>query len=312
MRAVLSLFLGCWIAAVSADVITTTSGRQVDCVILQETQTAYSVRRGYGVMDIPKTMVAKVERAPVITAAPPAKSQAVKQRIPAWSEIVGKLVACKWATNLQQIPATVVDVGVMRAVPYQSYRCGEDYEVNIYGDPDAPAAIEIGVYNKLINRADVRDQCVQLIAAVLADPVDASIAKVLDRNQDLVERNGVTIEITPATAEDAYGGWWISVYSTEALDAARAKPEELDQITVARAAPAKPVAAAQAATARATVVASAIESDSQPEWTPDDMSRSRAPRSTASASSSSTSGRVYVRGYHRKDGTYVKPHTRKR
>src|SRR5205085_823918 len=49
----------------------------------------------------------------------------------------------------QQIPATVIDVGILKHVPYLSYRVGNDRELNIYGDPASPACIEIGLYRSL-------------------------------------------------------------------------------------------------------------------------------------------------------------------
>ena len=57
----------------------------------------------------------------------------------------------------------------------------------------------------------------------------------LDINQGLVTLGEVTCEITPSTAEDAYGGWWVSVYSVNRLEAARATPKEMAEITIAKA-----------------------------------------------------------------------------
>ena len=48
------------------------------------------------------------------------------------------------------------------------------------------------------------------------------------------ERNGVVFEITPETAEDAMGGWWVSVYDAKGVEQARASQEELDRITATR------------------------------------------------------------------------------
>ena len=56
-----------------------------------------------------------------------------------------------------------------------------------------------------MKRPDARENCVNFIASVLGDKVDANILKQLDRRQDLVTRNDASIEITPETGEDAYG-----------------------------------------------------------------------------------------------------------
>jgi hypothetical protein len=98
-------------------------------------------------------------------------------------------------------------------------------------------------------------------------------------------------------ADDAHGAWWISVYDQAALNRTRAGEKELEAIAVPRVVPKQP-------TPKPSVKSA---DDEAPEWTPEDIRRSRAPK--ASPSSSGTD-RVYVRGYTRKDGTYVRPYTR--
>lgn len=66
--------------------------------------------------------------------------------------------------GLVQIPATVIDKGVLRNVPYKSYRAG-DYEVNVYGDPDQPARVEIGVYRSLLTSQDAKHNCVDFLTS---------------------------------------------------------------------------------------------------------------------------------------------------
>jgi hypothetical protein len=139
-----------------------------------------------------------------------------------------------WASNLKQIPATVVDKGIVRNVPYISFRCGEDYEVNIYGDLDHPAAIEAGVYRKLLEDGSAKSNCVAFVSALLGRGPDKAIVQSLDAEKDLKTFDGLTFEITPPTADDAYLGWWITVYSEQKLNLARASDAELRQITSVR------------------------------------------------------------------------------
>ncbi|MEA2734559.1 MAG: hypothetical protein QOE14_1010 [Humisphaera sp.] len=317
--------------AVVADTVTMNSGRSIECVVLQENPASIVVRRGYGTMTIMRSDITKVAKAPAINAVAPAASTAPAEtrRIPAWPAIVGKLVEQKWAANLQQIPATVIDVGVFKNVPYQSYRCGDDYEVNIYGDPDAPAGIEIGIYRELLKDPQAKENCVQLIATVLTDAADVAIVRAMNRKEDLIQRGSVKIEITPETSPDAYGGWWVSVYDEAALEKSRASDAELQQIAVARMAPASstvraaPRAAAPAAVRepvaqpRQASVAAAATAPTDPyeSWSAADMRWARGSTSSAPISAGSGGsgyGRVYVRAYHRKDGTYVRGHTRRR
>lgn len=106
------------------------------------------------------------------------------------------------APELRQIAATVVDRGPLRRVPYLSYRAG-DVEFNAYGDPDRPACLEIGIFGDPARRPAARDA----LARLLGDPDDRNAVQALDLAQDKRSRRGLTFEITPETAADAYGAW---------------------------------------------------------------------------------------------------------
>jgi hypothetical protein len=202
----------------------------------------------------------------------------------------------------------VIDKGVMRSVPYTSYRCGSggDYEVNVYGDPDAPAGVEIGIYGALTKDSSAKQHCVEFISSVLPDKTDVALLKAARLDEDKIERGGMTIEITPPTAEDAYGGWWVSVYYEQRLDQARASDSELKAITIARDEPSR-----SAVRTPAAKPSSATTHEPDLDWGRDDLKRARKPSVSAGAATPS-GGRVYVRGYYRKDGTYVQGHTRSR
>lgn len=139
-----------------------------------------------------------------------------------------------WATNLSPIPATVIDKGILRNVPYSSFRCGQDYEVNVYGDLDHPAGIEIGVYRKLLEDGSAKSNCVKFISNLLSQSADKEIVQGLGLKKDLKTRDELTFEVTPPTDEDAYNGWWVSIYSEQKLNLARASGAELKQISVAK------------------------------------------------------------------------------
>jgi hypothetical protein len=143
------------------------------------------------------------------------------------------VAARPWAKGLKQIPSTVIDKGVLRHVPYTSYRAGE-YELNVYGDPAAPACVEIGIHGKLLESPAARKNCFDVMNALFTDPEDRKLLASLNQREDKKTRGAVTFEVTPPTAEDAYGGWWISVYNEALLDASRATPKELEQITTTR------------------------------------------------------------------------------
>jgi hypothetical protein len=146
-------------------------------------------------------------------------------------QIVTRLNQEPWANNLQPIPSTVIDKGILRNVPYSSYKTG-DYEMNVYGDLQNPAAVEIGVYRSLLNDNTAKQHCIEFISSVLPTRKQRDALKILNPEKDSATIDGLTIEFTPPTDEDAYGGWWVSAYFQDRLDASRASDKDLAEITV--------------------------------------------------------------------------------
>jgi hypothetical protein len=155
----------------------------------------------------------------------------ITNTLPDSKTIILRLHKQPWATDLKQIPATIIDKGILKNVPYISFRCGGDYEVNIYGDLDHPAGIEAGVYRKLISDDTAKRNCAAFVRVLLGQDADKSMIQKIDFSKDLKTNSSLTFEVTPPTAEDAYGGWWLSVYSEQKLDLARATDDELKYIT---------------------------------------------------------------------------------
>jgi hypothetical protein len=160
-------------------------------------------------------------------------------RIPGFYQVVLALSKQPWALDLSPIPSTVIDTGVFKNVPYSSFTCGKDYEVNIYGKPDHPAGIEIGIYRGLLGNSAAKSNCIGLIDALLSDGSDKEVLNSLDWKNDLKTWEDITFEITPPSAPDAYNGWWVSVYSEKELNDSRASEEELSAITLSNAEPSK-------------------------------------------------------------------------
>jgi hypothetical protein len=204
-----------------------------------------------------------------------------------------------WAKNLKQIPSTVIDKGVLKAVPYTSYRAGE-VELNIYGDPDAPACFEIGLHGSLLTNATAKKNCYDLVAAILTDSAGEKLLLSLKPEGEKKVLKGITYEVTPPTAEDAYGGWWISVYSEALLDKARASEAELAKITTTR------KAVASADKARPAAPAGGLQPDPVTEgrWGAEDLADARKAKDVPEAEQA-----VYKPAIAKKDGQYVPDRT---
>ena len=142
-------------------------------------------------------------------------SPAAAPRLPAAAVVLDRLRSSPLGKELQPAAAMVVDSGPLRNVPYLSYRAG-DLEFNAYGDAERPAGLELGLFGPG-DRAAAREA----LAALLPDPDDRNALKALDLEKGKQSRGGLTFEVTPADAPDAYGAWWVSVYDLRALEAAR-------------------------------------------------------------------------------------------
>jgi hypothetical protein len=299
-----------WLAAVAVlgcapsahtDVIILKSGKVINGSVIQRDPNGVLIKLDYGTFTYPLSMVRDVQQEESATEQSEQKqAEEPDQRFPRWGKIITELAKRKWATELKQIPATVIDNGIFQNVPYSSFRCAFAYEINIYGDPDNPVGFEIGVSRHLLNDENAKSNCVAFMSSVLPAERDKLVVRNLNWIRDLVSTNGFVFEITPATDPDAYGAWWISVYSTDLVAKARASEQELRTITEFR----PPPIQYQTSTTP-TISKTAQPTTSTPSWSREDF------QVAAPYRAPSSSGSVYVRGYHRKDGTYVHPHTRR-
>lgn len=354
--------------------------------------------RGYVLLTDTRTYVFSKESIKGVALETESSAETAKtSRLPNFKTTVLSLNRQPWAANLTQIPATVIDNGDFRNVPYSSFRCGEDYEVNIYGDLQKPVAIEVGVYRQSVGNEAARRNCVNFIAGLLGQSKDKEVLQSLNWEKDLKQTDGLSFEVTPPTAPDAFMGWWVSIYSLDGLNQSRASEEELATISISKsstteAQPESPWTAEEMKLARsqpetidvvtssgetisnATVVrvvdnayliwrkdggggkarlsdlptsvqkrfgyddsrASSVYAADEAKKKAQDQAYAQAAQAAAATQSQtsrqsssmnsgyfgggysdssyvpSSSGRVYVSGYYRKDGTYVRPHTRRR
>jgi hypothetical protein len=277
-----------------ADVVILQDGKVITGNVLQQDNDGVLVKMDYGTFRYPKSWIKDVRKDTIL----PRNESGSKQRLPSWGKIISTLATNGWAHELQQIPATVIDNGVLKDVPYISFRCNSGgYEINVYGDLDKPAGIEIGAVNYLVKSDEAKTNCANFIASVLTTAGDKKIVKSLNLNQKALEKKeDVTFETTFPDEPDAYGGWWISVYDETALTNARASGPELLAITQPRIIPKpQPVVV--------TTQPIVITPEPTSRWSSDDLSYSR-------SINSSGGDDVYVRGYYRKNGTYVQSYTR--
>ena len=278
------------------------NGHSLECTVLQSGPTNVTVLHGFMVLRMPRSEVAAVKDVDSKLAPTGGRSP----RLADYKTVVVAAAVQPWAADFQQIPATVIDNGVLRNVPYKSFRAGHDYEINVYGDPAAPAGFEIGVRGGLLGDESAKRNCRAFICSLLRDPADREGVHGLSLEKGKNLRNGLTFEVTPPSDPDAYGGWWVSVYNEQALNSMRASDKEMESITVARNS-LKPKTSAS------------VSPDSLGDWSSEDLQNARPPSTSqtggsvyggGSSTKSHSGGSAYVSGYTRKDGTYVQSHSR--
>lgn len=274
-------------------ILTTSAGREIRGVITTQSNTSISILTRGGTLTLPADQVASTTHA--------AAAPFVPDQLPTWETFIIGADTPAWASALHQVPATVIDNGVMKNVPYLSYQAA-GYELNLYGDPESPACIEAGVRGDLLTRDDAKANCLRFIATLLQNGEQLRALRSLHLAKDSKEIAGLTLEITPDTDPDAYGGWWISIYSNKRLDASRATPAEMIALTTPT--PRPSLVNAPRAPLSAPLVTPYAQTDRPTPWTATDM------RSARPSSGSRGGGSVYVSGYTRKNGTFVQAHTR--
>jgi len=314
-----------------ADVIVLQSGAVITGTILQQDASGVLMQMAYGTYRYPQAWLKDVKKE--AAAAPHVSNNG--QVIPDWAQIVTALANSGWAPEIKQVPAPVISSGNFKNVPYISFRCAYGgYEINIYGDLNNPAAVQVGAMGYLQNNAAAKTNCINLICSVLANAADRKLVRALSWSQKDAQTNGnVTVETLMPGEMGAYGGWWVSAYDATALANAQASDAELlalaqPRTAVASPAPATTNNAAPAATTQpaATTPPPATSTDSGQitssgtytpayynGWTAAELADARPaavaattyPAVTADKAYATSAGSmVYPRSYTREGGTY--------
>lgn len=150
---------------------------------------------------------------------------------PPWWVPAYDLFYSDWVENFAQVPATVIDAGDFQNVPYLSFRANRHYELNVYGDPERPAALEIGVYGPRRSDPKTRAKLREFISSYLHGIPEIRALESIPDTGGRVNVGPLSIEVTPPDAPDAYGGWWVSIWYPKALAKARLSPAQLAEQT---------------------------------------------------------------------------------
>lgn len=199
-------------------------GTELRGLILQNTPEIVVLETRSGEARIPKEYIRRIDDAP--------NGEAVfadivgKDELPSWRAVVHDLRTHDRIKVFEQIPPTAIDNGLLRQIPYLSFRANGVSELNVYGDPDSPVAIEVGIYGARGPDDHTRRIFRELIAGHLhsQDQIRA-LYSLSPQNRDARAGNLAFRLILPDDP-DGYGGTWIVVYRPDSIDRAR-MPEKV-------------------------------------------------------------------------------------
>jgi hypothetical protein len=143
-------------------------------------------------------------------------------KLPPWRMIVMDLRSDDSIRSFRQIPATTIEKGVFARIPYLSFKINQRVEMNVYGNPEDPVAIEFGVYERKPSEITRFKKITRTYLAGLLDTKQeiAALYSLDDKGGSKTVGN-LTFQVMPPDAPDADGGWWISIYEQKRLDASR-------------------------------------------------------------------------------------------
>jgi hypothetical protein len=143
-------------------------------------------------------------------------------KLPPWRMIVMDLRSDDSIRSFQQIPATTITKGYLRNIPYLSFRINKLVEMNVYGNPEDPVALEFGIYERKAAEINRFKKITRTYLAGLLDSRHEIAALYSLPDQGGMKTVGdLTFRVTPPDAADSDGGWWICIYEQKRLDSFR-------------------------------------------------------------------------------------------
>lgn len=203
----------------SPDQVRLNDGTELRGLILQNTPDLVVLETAQGEARLPKKYIRRIDDAP--------NGEAIfadivdNDGLPSWRSVVHDLRTHDSVRVFEQIPPTTIDKGLLRNIPYLSFRANERAELNVYGDPENPVAIEFGVYGE--GRPDSRTRQVfrEFIAGHLGDKNQIRALYSLGPKKRDARAGKLAFRLIRPEDPDGYGATWIVVYRPDAIGRAR-------------------------------------------------------------------------------------------
>jgi len=153
-------------------------------------------------------------------------------KAPPWRMMVQDLRCNDRIKSFFQIPATRINKGYLRNVPYLSFHMNAYGEMNIYGNPEDPACVELGMYARGEQLEKFQELARNFLAGYISSRSALRIFYSLNLKGDEKRAGKFIFKIMPPTEPDSFGGWWISIYDPLRLQRARISDLEYEKCTL--------------------------------------------------------------------------------
>jgi len=203
----------------SPDSIELNDGTRLRGLILQNTASAVVIQTREGESTIPKEYIRRIDDAPddgVIY-----DGVVGRDELPSWRAIVHDLRTHDSVRTFEQIPPTRIDTGLLRNIPYLSFRINGRSELNVYGDPHDPVAVEFGVFGSRGVKKQKRQVFGEFIAGHLHSREQIAAFYSLGPDRRDARAGKLAFRLIRPGDPDAYGGSWIVVYRPDRIERAR-------------------------------------------------------------------------------------------
>lgn len=203
-------------AQLTPDTVVMNDGSQLQGLIIRNDEKKVVLQQRMGEVEIPKSFILRIADEPdsgVFFA-----DIVNPNKLPPWRMIVQDLRSDDSIKSFRQIPATAVESGYLKNIPYLSFRINKRVEMNVYGNPEDPVCLEFGVYEHGEAITKFKKVIRAYLAGILQSSSEIKALYGLDEKGGQTKVGSFVFQVTPPTAPDAYGGWWISIYNPARLD----------------------------------------------------------------------------------------------
>lgn len=211
------------------DTVVLKDGTEIHGLILRNSASSVLIETEREELEISKDRIRRIIDQPGDDAAVAAVTPA--GHLPHWHSIVQDFRNHDSTRAFRPVPPTAIDNGFLRNIPYLSYRVNDNAEMNIYGDPKDPVALELGVYGRGAFSQRQRLVVREFLAGHLGSRKEIAALYALDLNGGEIRAGRLAIRCTPPKAPDAYGGWWLCLYDPARLEKARVSDKAYARVT---------------------------------------------------------------------------------